>query len=100
MPTGLAASTEMQVLETIMSAYIQKRDLQAGPAKLLAILNKRKDDPQLGDSTRFLQSTALRIKQQLDEYLKQGDAGKRITRPPGTVTDSFWSRSIKTPSCL
>jgi len=76
MPKGLAPSTEMQVLETVMSAYIQKRDLQAGPTKLLAILNKRKDDPQLGDSTRFLQSTALRIKQQLDEYLKQGDAAK------------------------
>jgi len=76
MPTGLAPGTELQVLETVMSAYIQKRDLQAGPAKLLAILNKRRDDPQLGDSTRFLQSTALRIKLQLDEYLKQGDAAK------------------------
>lgn len=76
MPNGLAASTEMQVLDTVMSAYIQKRDLQAGPAKLLAILNKRKDDPKLGDTTRFLQSAALRIKQQLDEYLKQGEPAK------------------------
>lgn len=76
MPAGLAPGTEIQVLETAMSAYIQKRDLQVGPAKLLAILSKRNNDPALGDSTRFLQSTALRIKQQLDEYLKQGDAAK------------------------
>jgi hypothetical protein len=76
MPAGISAGTEMQVLETVMSAYIQKKDLQAGPAKLLAILAKRKDDPTLGDSTRFLQSTAFRIRQQLDEYQKQGDAAK------------------------
>jgi hypothetical protein len=76
MPAGISAGTEMQVLETVMSAYIQKKDLQAGPAKLLAILAKRKDDPTLGDSTRFLQSTAFRIRQQLEEYQKQGDKAK------------------------
>ncbi len=73
MPAGISPGTEIQVLDTVMSAYIQKKDLQAGPAKLLAILSKRKDDPKLGDTTRFLQSTAYRIRQQLDRDLRMQD---------------------------
>lgn len=76
MPAGLTPNVELQVLDTVMNAYIQKRDLQQGPAQILAILAKRRDDPQLGDPTRILQATAQRIRQQLDEYQKQGDAAK------------------------
>jgi hypothetical protein len=72
MPAGLAPGIEMQILETAMSAYIQKRDLQQGAAKILGVIAKRKDDPQLGNVTTFLQRTALRIRQQLDELQKQG----------------------------
>lgn len=76
MPAGLAPGTELQVIETVMSAYIRKRDLQEGPARLLAILNQRKDDPQLSDVTTILQSTAYRMRQLLDELAKKGNAGR------------------------
>jgi hypothetical protein len=64
------------VLEAAMNAYIQKKDFQQGALKVLAILQQRRGDPQLGDVTAFLQGTAVRISKQLDEYLKQGPAAK------------------------
>ncbi|MFO0814893.1 MAG: hypothetical protein U0796_16860 [Gemmatales bacterium] len=76
MPNGLAAGTELQVLEAVIGAYIQKNDFQQGPAKVLAVLSKRPNDSQHGDSTRLLQTTALRIRQQLDELSRQGESSK------------------------
>ncbi len=76
MPAGLSPGVEIQILETAMGAYIQKRDLQQGAAKILAVIQKRKDDPQLGNVAAFLQKTALRIRLQLDELQKQGEAAK------------------------
>ncbi|HMP16563.1 MAG TPA: hypothetical protein PKD72_06050, partial [Gemmatales bacterium] len=76
MPTGITVGTELQVLETVMNAYIQNKDFVNGPKRILAILDKRKNDNSLGNSTRFLQSTALRIRSQLDEFQKQGASTK------------------------
>jgi hypothetical protein len=86
MPNGLAAGTEMQVLEAVMSAYIRKNDYQQGPAKVLAVLAKRPNDPQLGDSFRLLQTTSYRMREQLDDLLKKGEPAKAQYN---AVRDSF-----------
>jgi hypothetical protein len=76
LPPSLAAGVEMQVLDAAMSAYLRKKDFQQGALKVLAVLQARRGDASLGDVTAFLQSTAARIRQQLEEYEKQGPAAQ------------------------
>lgn len=76
MPEGITPGTELQVLETVMNAYLQLRQTQQGATRLLAIISKRQKDPAWRDSTRFLQATASRLRQQMDEFQKQGDQAK------------------------
>jgi len=76
MPAGLSPGLELQVLDAVMNAYVQKKDFQQGVLKVLGVLQRRRGDPQLGDVTAFLQSTAGRLRAQLDAFQKQGPAAK------------------------
>ncbi|MBL8824305.1 MAG: hypothetical protein JNJ77_17090 [Planctomycetia bacterium] len=76
MPDGITPGTELQVMETVMNAYLQLRQTQQGATRLLAIISKRQKDPAWRDSTRFLQATASRLQAQMEEYQKQGEKAK------------------------